>query len=1173
MPESEPLGLPILTPTPDPDVGWSIHVLDRNDPEGDSVDVIRQFSSFAFNTPQDEFGVGTIDWDLDDPVVGSVLDAVANPCYLSFRQGDSERQRILFEGQNTVKADPDTNARKLVLLGRVAAAYVLECCVVLPDGYPANKKAISRAFVDRTWASVWIKLFKESRDRLETHTPDGLTQLVKLTFTAEADSFGEAWATTSDFDIPCGGDLAGLLRDHADQFGFGWTVTADGHLIVSQSGYVGSDRTEEVRFFFGKNVQGAEDVLDRSAVRTRVYVEDSAGDITGVQSTAAYTDKHGLRAAYVSASDITGAATREKVANQRLKILQRQAASRTWKVPARPKHPFTGVDLPMRPLFNYYVGDLIGEGAKLSDGSHDYRVIDLAYAVDGNGQEEVELVIEGRIQQFLRKLDRAINQSGSGPPGSNGGGGGGGGGGGFGSTIRFYDDNWDVTNPRTEFALTYLPLANSEHVTVSIEDGAATRKLRRGQEWSRVGRRVTVPTGTQAFPAGDGPWWFEVQYAYNGTDPEDVVDDDPIDGDDDDDDGDDGDTGTMTTQLATEFEKKSIQVRCTLNGGSIADPDYVDFDATSLAFVARAVTHTDHASYNNTAGGPPAGIDPGVWTILPGQLGSAGSTLIGFTHDAFVAVLGLSSREYGDARFALDNLSITGNSLMPDEIPGTIVTDTWEARMVGSGVFPTGGLTWLFDPHQLTAVTLGDATGLGGSFAVAYDPASEFEVVFNQGDMSVQPNFIGGSVVALGGVPEDGDVGEWHDISGLVANSFLTWNGFFFNLKALTMPTFNIGLGGNADYSYPARWPTIQVRRTILWDTSGAGSPGEDGADLTLYQVSTDYLSQFASNAEMSDADDDTYFTAVGNGSIFDAYANPSDYSGQPLMVGLWTGIGTGSGGEPRTINHTVTVKFRFPGGGDNTLFIPGRDFINDTELGWDGSNVTDDDWHIATFHVTSIVGDFDGLYVVLFAEEVFSIAEISLDSWGFEGEGGGGGGGGETLTPTLDDVRTNGGATGYTPGIFDDESDATFLTAVGSASDSNPWNAPTFAADSEPVITWRYDVDDSTIGASSVFVDVNARIRIPDAGPDDDVGIIQVAGLALGGADAETIDFGIQYTDEATFIDVAITQVQVIGDGGQYAFTLRVSRNGDNAPMDFDVSELAATFYTLGSGGGGGYG
>lgn len=83
-------------------------------------------------------------------------------------------------------------------------------------------------------------------------------------------------------------------------------------------------------------------------------------------------------------------------------------------------------------------------------------------------------------------------------------------------------DVFTVRVRRDNFDLTYEPVAYSEHVTVSIDNRSAMRKLRRGSEWTRNYKSLLISDEEDVF-RGDGPWTLECQYAYGGpagaTDP------------------------------------------------------------------------------------------------------------------------------------------------------------------------------------------------------------------------------------------------------------------------------------------------------------------------------------------------------------------------------------------------------------------------------------------------------------------------------------------------------------------------------------------------------------------------------------------------------------------------------------------------------------------------------
>lgn len=1021
MPESEPLGLPVLDANPDVDTGWSIYVLSSDD-MSTVIDVIRNFREFGFNLPQDDIGVGTVTFDHVD-YQSTYHDLLTNQTFWSFRQGGAERFRMLYEARDEDLSSVDEgDAGKIIVKGRNIGCR-LAGAVVLPYNYPTVKKSQSRVFENKTWAHVWKKFFAESVARGELDTPGGVTTVHANTFDEDKDSFGVPWAVTTDFNVQIGGNLLSLLQDWGDEFGFGWQIDRRGYLYVSQNGYVGTDLSTTVRFLEGSGLVEREQQVDRSAVRTVVYVEDSEGDITGVTAGDAALAKYGgRRATYITNGDIKGTTTRQKYADSQLKMLSRQAQTTVVSIPARPVHPVTNEDIPRRALFDFRTGDMIGVGPK-SGTTNDFRVIDIAVGVDNAGQETVELTLEGKIQQLLRKLARSV--FGRGTDGSNGSNGSGGGGGSGYSTIRFFDDNFDVVNPRSEFALTYLPLAYSEHVTVSIDGSTATRKLRRGQEWTRSGSTVTVLNPNDVF-THEGPWWFEVQYAYDYTNaggipepefPPDAGGGDPVPG------------GTYTTveemtlvpgnnqTSGGGYEFGSVQ----LNGGNLATTALFSETALGCLFSLAVTFGAElNASYSG---------DCPVWNTANNRWREARTTLPnldpGFYHDATVLVLGLATEEEVDAVWQRVYQMIKSDTLIPENLPQdvslTIQEDKWEVIMDNNGGGTYGSNTWVFPDAALDAVHAGsfigdgDLTGLGSMFAVRKDDTSG-QVVYNQGNLNGDIDFGTYTPQYLGPTPSGGSSSEWIDITEQVQAGFANWNGFFFNLTFLTMPEFQAGAGGNSDYAMIANKPSFTLRRTVVWSVSELDDGGGDGGDggdggteaqeyeWELFDIRTDAGTDPYTPGTLDDANDGTTFTPIANASV-DPLWNISDVAGKLLITAVYDLETTP---DPDDLWVDFTVRLSVPDADfdiDEELagypFVYGLDYESNTGYQNFSGLAQDAGFHNYTFTHTRVipnssapnrvgfsiwVDDFNG------ANMDWVLSELTDVTFYSEGTGGGGG-------------------------------------------------------------------------------------------------------------------------------------------------------------------------------------
>jgi hypothetical protein len=362
-----------------------------------------QFKSLSFNTPESDIGYGTVTWSYDDPILSSPLpnglplrDLLGRPNYWRVFDNGVERFRFIHDG--TVRqVVADDGSQELVISGPDPTVF-LEWATVLPSAYPADFAATPRTFTGVPWATVWLTLLNEAKAR--GVVPAWITP----TFTATHDSNLDPWGDTGTYAIPPGGNLLDLLRQMQDNAGFKWQVRYSGVMVAAPE--FGANKASTVRFFEGHDVLVSNIQEERKDVRNDVYLQ--GGD--GLISRAVDTDSVVAwfrREAYVTVQEAQDATTRNTAVNTHLAITKQPVRAFTFQVDPFPVND-AGESIGRRVFVDYVLGDTIGYGPRATDGSQDYRLVDLAVEVDEESAVTLEITVESRLERSIDRMRRLL---------------------------------------------------------------------------------------------------------------------------------------------------------------------------------------------------------------------------------------------------------------------------------------------------------------------------------------------------------------------------------------------------------------------------------------------------------------------------------------------------------------------------------------------------------------------------------------------------------------------------------------------------------------------------------------------------------------------------------------------------------------------------------------------
>ena len=394
--------LTVLAPLPRENIGWWVEVYDANSPNTLLARIAR-YESLSHLDAVSDTGMGAVAFLADDPVLTDPLPAglpnerlLSYPTYWRIIDNGVERQRFFFEGRKLKKVDKDDGTKLTVITGRGRAAE-LEFGTVLPSNWPTQSKAISRKYVARSWAYVWLDLFTEAKAR------GSVPADMRPTFTATTDSQGQPWTDSGDYDIPVGGDLLTWLNEFKESAGFDWRVMPNGTIIAATA--LGFNRSQTVRFYEGLNVQVAEDAEDRTGLRNDVYVQAGDGLIAHAVDGPSIA-RHRRRETFIASGGTGNISAASLTANGALKQLKDPITSRSFTVPLDQRDD-DGTSLGRRAYVDYAPGDTIGYGQRLGDGSSDYKVVSFAVEISSEG-EELELTVLSKREQLIEKLKRLL---------------------------------------------------------------------------------------------------------------------------------------------------------------------------------------------------------------------------------------------------------------------------------------------------------------------------------------------------------------------------------------------------------------------------------------------------------------------------------------------------------------------------------------------------------------------------------------------------------------------------------------------------------------------------------------------------------------------------------------------------------------------------------------------
>lgn len=378
-------------------VGWELHVHDRDVP-ATRLSIINRWRSFSISKVLSDAGAGQTQFDFDDP---QLSDALIQSTFVN----DENLIRFVRNGVSRFAMFPEDPDEEHVTQeeergyrpsGRGPALY-LEWSTVVPPNYPLHTS------LQWTWAetppmAAWLDLFNAAVAR------GNLCGLLIPTFTATHDSAGIPWASTMNMEVNPGGDLLALLRRFAEAAEAEWVVTPDLRIDVRQN--YGFHRENQVRFFITESQITNVVKRTRRGIANTVYTVAANEAVPFVQD-AASAAKWGRRELLVQTANARDSGTAQTFGRILLNTTKDELVSFTIKV--RP-------DSPGREVFiDYDVGDWVwveGQDVSLSDA---FKVQAIAFAVDEDGNEDLELTMAAkrnlRLVEIQKRFEREAGSS------------------------------------------------------------------------------------------------------------------------------------------------------------------------------------------------------------------------------------------------------------------------------------------------------------------------------------------------------------------------------------------------------------------------------------------------------------------------------------------------------------------------------------------------------------------------------------------------------------------------------------------------------------------------------------------------------------------------------------------------------------------------------------------
>lgn len=491
---SNVVGFSIYSPAPDPTTGWTLMARKH---DGTLMESNVPFIDLSFTLELSDVGGGTVTLDFaspywtDDVVRGlTITDVLATEFIWEAYEGTQLRAAWL----NTKTTDDqiDPSLTRQVKLAGPGIGQALEWSKVFPPNYPTVPPFF--------WSTVQPRMYQWARIWLECVDRTPATSLQRqFSFL-----FAPRGATTADL----GWDTNGVKwkdpeTEIQQENGVGMKTLLENHCqAIKADYYITPDRKIDVRYDFG--VQRPEVVfaspqmtvlereLDRSDVENVVVARDDQGNLTTILWQSSI-DLLGWREKMVNSGRAATPASRLAAATSELTWHKYQIS--TWSIQV-PTKTYGSDGEPYYQVFvDYDLGDWINimyGAAKIN-----LQIQAITLKVDSSGQETLELTLESLAQVRRRKYENALNSGTNGTNGSNGGSG-------SGYGVLFREQIFHLSGVQTEFTLDFLPLTESEDVTIGMKkymetDGSGslaqrefTRKLERNVKWKRSGWTVTI---------------------------------------------------------------------------------------------------------------------------------------------------------------------------------------------------------------------------------------------------------------------------------------------------------------------------------------------------------------------------------------------------------------------------------------------------------------------------------------------------------------------------------------------------------------------------------------------------------------------------------------------------------------------------------------------------------
>lgn len=496
---SDPLPLQVYSPFSEVPSTQDGYRLQATDLAGNVLSSNVPYTKLAFTDELSDVGSGKVTLNFSSPFWTTAPYSTLTPQYIAeneFIWQVYEGSVLRFSFLNSVTDDDQVNKQlsRVEEIQSEGICSTLAWSMVAPPKFPEVPPFYWTFANARLWQ--WLTIWAECAIRVPTGS---VQKRVVPTFTRFNDSAGNIWLDPGyENQQPNGVNMLMLLQEHCDSVGADFHMRPDFQLDVKYSRstidspgkYFGADRTEVV---FRSNLLTSKRInRDRSEVGNWVLSQDDYGEVT-LKFDAASIVRNGMRERYVEAGRSGLVTTRTSKAAEELKWYKDQAVS--WTLGVFPYYEDSAGTLFNRAFVDYEVGDWIYVEDEDSGELVSVQVSAITISVESDGQVEAELTLESLAALRKRKADLLENASSSSGSGS-----------GSSTLVLFKDDIFTPSGvfPETVYALTYLPLAESEIVTLGMKKymeidshgGLAvrefTRTLRRGVHWERSGWEITI---------------------------------------------------------------------------------------------------------------------------------------------------------------------------------------------------------------------------------------------------------------------------------------------------------------------------------------------------------------------------------------------------------------------------------------------------------------------------------------------------------------------------------------------------------------------------------------------------------------------------------------------------------------------------------------------------------